>query len=120
MPLGEGTIYFRALVARAAELMQPQVHIYCKPITARPPVVLPVYTDEFWSKWFPGARSRDLARFEALAKRGRPWNKPHLMADLPETRDRYLDALKLQQMEHMRQSLVYCRKELNLGVRWRA
>ncbi len=120
VPLGEGTVDFKALVARAAEIMAPQVHIYCKPITARPPVVLPVYSDEFWTKWFPGARSRDLARFEALAKRGRPWNKPHLMADLPEVRDKYMDALKIQQMAHMEQSLQYCRKELNLGVRWRA
>ena len=106
--------------ALPAEIMAPQVHIYCKPITARPPVVLPVYSDEFWTKWFPGARSRDLARFETLAKRGRPWNKPHLMADLPEVRDKYMDALKIQQMAHMEQSLQYCRKELNLGVRWRA
>ncbi len=119
VPLGEGTIDFKALVAKAAELMPPQVHIYCKPITARPPVVLPVYADEFWTKWFPGARSRDLARFEALARRGRPWNKPHVMADLPEVRDRYMAALKVQQMDHMRQSLTYCRKDLNLGVAWR-
>ena len=119
VPLGEGTVDFKSLVARAAELMPTQVHIYCKPITARPPVVLPVYSDEFWTKWFPGARSRDLARFETLARRGRPWNKPHVMGDLPEARDRYMDALKVQQMAHMEQSLAYCRKDLNLGVRWR-
>jgi len=119
VPLGEGTIDFKALVARAATLMRPDVHIYCKPITARPAVVLPVYTEEFWTKWFPGGRSRDLARFAALARRGRPWNKPHLMADLPEVRDRYMDGLKIQQMAHMEQSLAYCRKDLNLGVRWR-
>ena len=119
VPLGEGTVDFKVLVARAAELMSPNVHIYCKPITARPPVVLPVHSDEFWTKWFPGARSRDLARFEALARRGRPWNKPHVMADLPEVRDRYMDALKVQQMAHMEQSLAYCRKDLDLGVRWR-
>ena len=118
VPLGEGTIDFKALIARAAQLM-PQVFVYCKPITARPPVVLPVYSDEFWTKWFPDARARDLARFEALARRGRPWNKPHLMADLPEVRDRYMDALKIQQMAHMEQSLAYCRNDLNLGVRWR-
>ena len=82
-------------------------------------MVIPVYSDEFWTKWFPGARSRDLARFEALARRGRPWDKPHLMADTPELRDRYMDALKLQQMAHMEQSLAYCRKVLDLGVRWR-
>jgi sugar phosphate isomerase/epimerase len=119
VPLGEGTIDFKALVARAAEIMPP-VYIYCKPITARPAVVIPVYSDEFWTKWFPGARSRDLARFLALARRGRAWDKPHLMADTAELRDRYLDALKIQQMAHMEQSLAYCRKVLDLGVKWRS
>jgi hypothetical protein len=82
-------------------------------------VVIPVYSDEFWSKWFPRARARDLGRFLALARRGRPYDKPHLMADLPEVRDRYMDALKIQQMDHMEKSLAYCRNELDLGVKWR-
>ncbi len=98
----------------------PPVHIYCKPITARPPVVLPVYTDEFWTKWFPRGRSRDLARFLALARRGRPYDKPFIAADVAEVRERYMDALKIQQREHMRVSLDYCRKTLDLGIRWRA
>ena len=119
VPLGEGTVDFKALVALATELLPPDVHIYCKPITARPPVVLPVYTEEFWRKWFPGGRTQDFVRFEAMAKRGQPWNKPHLMADVEGVRDRYMDGLKLQQLEHMTQSLAYCRKELDLGVRWR-
>jgi sugar phosphate isomerase/epimerase len=119
VPLGEGTNDFKAIVARAAQLVPENVFIYCKPITARPAVVIPVYNDEFWTKWFPGARSRDLARFEALAKRGQPWDKPHVMADLPEVRERYMPALKIQQMAHMEQSLEYCRKTLDLGVRWR-
>ncbi|MDX1983990.1 MAG: TIM barrel protein [Bryobacteraceae bacterium] len=118
VPLGEGTVDFKAIVARAAEIM-PQVHIYCKPITARPAVVLPVYSDEFWTKWFPRARSRDLGRFLDLARRGKPWDKPHLMADVNGVRDRYIDGLKVQQMDHMRSSLEYCRKTLDLGVRWR-
>jgi len=116
VPLGEGTVDFKALVARAAEILPP-VFIYCKPITARPPVVIPVYSDEFWTKWFPRARSRDLGRFLALARRGRPYDKPHIMADLPEVRDRYMDALKVQQLDHMERSLAYCRKSLGLGVR---
>lgn len=116
VPLGQGTVDFKALVARAAEILPP-VSIYCKPITARPPVVIPVYSEEFWSKWFPGGRSRDLARFLALARRGRPWDQPHLTADVPGVRDRYMDALKVQQMEHMEQSLAYCRDVLRLGVR---
>jgi hypothetical protein len=38
------------------------------------------------------------------------------VADL---RDRYMDALKTQQLEHMERSLDYCRATLDLGVRWR-
>lgn len=116
VPLGEGTVDFPALVARAAQIL-PKVHIYCKPITARPPVVLPVYSEEFWTKWFPRGRSRDLGRFLALARKGRPWVKPHLMADLPGVRDRYMEGLKVQQLEHMEQSLRYCREVLRLGTR---
>lgn len=119
VPLGEGTVDFKALVARAAEIL-PQVHIYCKPITGRPPVVLPVYSDEFWTKWFPRGRSRDLERFIALAKRGRAYEKPQITADDPTLRGRYMDALKRQQLEHMERSLDYCRKQLDLGIRWRA
>lgn len=119
VPLGEGTIDFKAIVARASEIL-PQVYIYCKPITARPPVVLPVYSDEFWNKWFPRGRSRDLGRFLALARRGRPYDKPHIEADLPNVRKKYMDALKVQQLEHMERSLDYCRNVLALGVRTRA
>jgi hypothetical protein len=32
-----------------------------------------------------------MQRSEILAKRRRPRNKPHLMANLPEVRDRYLE-----------------------------
>jgi hypothetical protein len=42
------------------------------------------------------------------------------MADLPELRDRYMDALKIQQLDHMERSLNYCRKQLDLGLKWRA
>lgn len=119
VPLGEGTVDFRALVARAAEIL-PQVRIYCKPITARPPVVVPVYSGEFWDKWFPRARAAEFSRFAALAKQGRAYDQPHVTADIAGMRDRYMDALKVQQMEHMDRSLTYCRKTLDLGVRWRS
>lgn len=119
VPLGEGTHDFKAIVARAAELVPSNVRIYCKPITARPPTVIPVYDPAFWNKWFPRARSRDLARFLTLARRGRPYDKPHLLADVPGDRDRFMDSLKVQQLDHMQRSLDYCRKSLDLGVRWR-
>jgi sugar phosphate isomerase/epimerase len=119
VPLGEGTVDFKALVARAAEILPVAVRAYCKPITARPPVVLPVYSEEWWGKWFPRARARDLGRFLGLARRGRPYDKPHLTADVADLRERYMDALKAQQLEHMERSLDYCRTALDLGVRWR-
>ncbi|MFN7999267.1 MAG: TIM barrel protein [Bryobacteraceae bacterium] len=119
VPLGEGTNDFHALLARAAEIL-PQVAVYCKPITGRPPDLVRVYSWEFWDKWFPRARSRDLSRFLALARRGRPYAKAQIVADTPELRERYMDALKVQQMEHMQRSLEYCRKSLDLGIRWRA
>ena len=119
VPLGEGSVDFKAIVAHAASILPQGVHIYCKPITARPAVILPVYSEEFWNRWFPRGRSRDFARFVALARQGRPFDKPHIMADLPQVRDRYIEALKRQQLEHMEASLQYCRKALDLGIRWR-
>jgi len=116
VPLGEGTIDFKAIVARASELL-PNVHIYCKPITARPAVVIPVYSEEFWTKWFPRGRSRDLGRFLALARNGRPYDKPHVEADVNGAREKYMDALKVQQLDHMERSLDYCRKTLGLGTK---
>jgi sugar phosphate isomerase/epimerase len=119
VPLGEGTVDFKAIVARASELIPANVYIYCKPITGRPPEILPVYKTEFWKKWFPRARSADLSRFLALARRGHPYEKGQVTADTPELRERYMDALKRQQLEHMERSLQYCRKGLDLGSRWR-
>lgn len=119
VPLGEGTVDFKALVARAAEIL-PEVYIYCKPITARPPVTIPVYSDEFWSKWFPRGRSKDLSRFLALARHGKPYDKLEVAEDDPRFSAKFMDALKVQQVEHMERSLAYCRKDLDLGIRWRA
>lgn len=119
VPLGEGTVDFKVLVARAAEVL-PDVYVYCKPITARPPAVIPVYSDVFWSKWFPHGRSRDLARFIRLAKQGKPYDKAQVVEDVEGGRNQFMEALKIQQLEHMERSLNYCRKTLGLGVRWRA
>jgi sugar phosphate isomerase/epimerase len=120
VPLGEGTNDFKAIVARAAEILSPSVYIYCKPITARPPVTLPIYSNEFWTKYFPRARSRDLSRFLALAKRGKPYDQPHVMEDVNGQREKYMEALKIQQLDHMERSLKYCKNTLDLGQRWRA
>jgi 3-oxoisoapionate decarboxylase len=119
VPLGEGTVDFKKIVAKAAEIM-PNVSIYCKPITARPPVVIPVYSDEFWTKWFPKGRSRDFERFVRLAKLGHAYERAQVVEDTTEGREIYMSALKIQQIEHMERSLNYCRKSLDLGIRWRS
>ena len=119
VPLGEGSLDFKMLVERAAQIIPAGVYIYCKPITARPPVVLPIYSDEYWTKWFPKGRSRDLGRFIALAKQGRSYDKSHVTADVGDAREKYMGALKPQQMEHMERSLAYCKTVLDLGVKWR-
>jgi hypothetical protein len=41
------------------------------------------------------------------------------MEDVNGQREKYMDALKIQQMDHMARSLDYCRKSLDLGSRWR-
>jgi len=124
VPLGEGTPDFKKIVARARELMQPNVYIYCKPITARPPVVLPITSSakdaQEWWDLFPRARAKDMSRFLALAKKGRPYQKAMVVEDVPGRPEAYTEALKFQQIEHMERSLAYCRKELGLGVRWRS
>lgn len=116
VPLGEGTVDFKAIVNRAAELIPAGTYIHCKPITARPPVILKVYSDE-WTKWFPRGRAKDLTRFIQLAKSGQPYDAPHLTADVPKLREKYMEALKAQQLDHMQRSLEYCRKELKLGTK---
>lgn len=117
VPLGEGTHDFKAIVARAAELVPANVRIYCKPITARPPDHHPCLRSGLLEQVVPRcARSRDLARFLTLARRGRPYDKPHLLADVAGDRERFMDALKVQQLDHMQRSLDYCRKTLDLRV----
>jgi hypothetical protein len=94
--------------------------VYCKPITARPPGVIPVYSDEFFGKWFPRGRSKDFERFVKLAKSGKAYDKAQVVEDVTGGREKYMDALKIQQLDHMERSLEYCRKTLDLGRRWRA
>ena len=71
VPLGEGVVDFKAIVAKAAEICPP-VPVYIKPITGRPPVILPVWDPAYMQK-YRDVRAQDLARFLALAKKGRPY-----------------------------------------------
>jgi 3-oxoisoapionate decarboxylase len=120
VPLGEGIIDFKAILARARQLC-PKVHVYIKPITGRPPQVLPIYDQAFW-KMYPRARAADLARFLALAKSGHPYENHMVVEDLAgrQTPAPFVEAIKFQQRDHLERSVEYARKALDLGVRWRS
>jgi len=120
VPLGEGVVDFHEIIAKARELC-PDVCVYAKPITGRPAQVLPYLEQDFW-KTFPKARSRDLARFLSLAKKGVPYDKPIVNEDLLGRKlpDYLIPAIQRQQRDHMERSLRYAKEQLGLGVRWQA
>lgn len=119
VPLGEGVVDFRKIVARAREICPP-IAVYNKPITGRPPQLLPIYDPEFMKGW-NDMRGVDLARFIALARQGRPYEGRMVVEDVPgKTPEPIAAALRYQQRDHMERGLEYARKTLDLGVRWRA
>lgn len=117
VPLGEGTIDFRQVMAKVKECCPP-VYVYIKPITGRPPQVLPVWDTEFW-KMYPKARAGDFARFLALARKGQPYERHMVIEDLAgrKTPPQFLAAIQYQQREHLERSVAYARKVLGLGIR---
>jgi sugar phosphate isomerase/epimerase len=119
VPLGEGTVDFKPILARARDLC-PDVYVYIKPITGRPPQVIPYLDPSYW-KLFPKARAADLARFLALAQTGQPYEGPVVIEDLQgrPTPEHFREAIRFQQKDHLERSIRYARKELDLGVRWR-
>lgn len=119
VPLGEGVVDFRQIVAKVREVCPP-VHIYIKPITGRPPAILPYLNPAFMAR-YGDMRAGDLARFLALAKAGHPYDKPMVIEDVPGNAipEPYATALQYQQKEHMERSIGYAKKVLDLGVRWK-
>jgi sugar phosphate isomerase/epimerase len=119
VPLGEGVVDFKRFIARLREIANP-VHVYIKPITGRPPQILPYLEPSFWQT-YPKARASEFARFVALAKNGRPYESHMVIEDLPgrQTPEHFLPAIQYQQREHMERSVDYARKVLDLGIRWR-
>lgn len=119
VPLGEGVVDFRAIVARAREILPP-LSVYIKPITGRPPEVLPAADAAFWKKW-EDKRASSFARFLALAKSGHPYERDMVIEDVAgkTNKPEFRAALEYQQREHMERSVEYGKKALDLGVRWR-
>lgn len=120
VPLGEGTVDFQQIVAKAREVC-PKVYVYVKPITGRPPQVLAYLDQAFW-RAYPKARAADLARFLALAKSGAPYEGHVVIEDLQgrQIPDHFRAAIQYQQREHMERSVEYAKKTLGLGRRWKS
>ena len=120
VPLGEGAVDFRTFVERL-HAVRPNIYVYIKPITGRPPQLIPYLEPDLW-KNYPEARASDFARFLALAKRGQPYDRPMVIEDLPgrKTPEAFIPAIQYQQREHMERSVDYAKKSLDLGRRWRS
>src|SRR5262249_15160769 len=118
VPLGEGVVDFKQIIAKAREVCPP-IAVYNKPITGRPPTHLPIYDPAFMKGW-ADMRAADLARFLALAKRGHPYEGHMVIEDVPgRTPEAIAAALQYQQRDHMVRGLEYARKTLDLGNKWR-
>jgi len=116
VPLGEGVVDFKRIIARAREVCPP-ITVYNKPITGRPPQLLPIYEPGFMKNW-RDMKAADLARFIVLAKQGHPHEGPMVIEDIPgQTPPPIAAALQYQQRDHMERGVEYARKVLGLGVR---
>jgi sugar phosphate isomerase/epimerase len=120
VPMGEGVVDFPALVERARQLC-PNVNVFIKPITGRPPQVLPYLEPGFW-KSYPEMRAGDLAKFLALARAGKPYEGHMVIEDLPgkPVPEHFLAAVQFQQKDHVERGVEYGKRVLNLGVKWRS
>jgi sugar phosphate isomerase/epimerase len=119
VPLGEGCIDFHEVLATVAKLCpNPDVNVHIKPITGRMPTILPIYRADYW-KTYRDARASDLARFLALAKNGKPYDKYMLIEDAPGKPAELTSLIQAQQKEHLERSIQYAKSELALGRRWK-
>jgi sugar phosphate isomerase/epimerase len=118
VPLGEGVVDFKAILSKAREICPP-LAVFIKPITGRPPAILPAWDPEFMKK-YTDLRAADFARFLALAKKGGPYERHMVIEDVPgKAAEPLTAALTYQQREHMERGVEYGKKVLDLGVRWR-
>jgi sugar phosphate isomerase/epimerase len=98
--MGEGSVDFQKYIARFAELC-PGVPVHIETISGFPREI-PYYKKDFWKIW-PKARAQDLAKFVALAKKGKA---------IPRHDDG-----KDYQLDQIEKSIRYCRETLGLGLK---
>lgn len=107
--MGDGTVDLKAYFTRFAELC-PNVPVHIETISGFNREIA-YLKDDFWKVW-PKAKAKDLARFVALARKGQarePWKAP-------EGQDRKMAEQEYQKRE-IEKSLLYCKRELGLGLK---
>jgi hypothetical protein len=107
--MGDGIVDWKAYFDRFEKLC-PGVPVHIETISGFNREI-PYLKPEFWSAW-PKARAVDLARFVALARRG----KPREPWKAPEGKDRKLADQEHQKSE-IERSLRYCKDVLGLGLK---
>ena len=98
----------------------PPVYVYIKPITGRPPSVIPYLSRRFGK----GTRKpgRPILRASwRWRKPGRPYEGHMVIEDLPgrKTPEPFIAAVQFQQRSIWSGAWSTARKVLDLGVRWR-
>ena len=115
--LGDGNSIDFAKFLPLYQKLCPKAAMQLEIITGRPPDVLPYLEDDFW-KAFPKMPAQEFARFVALAKKGGPFMGNMLIAS-GKTPPVIAEALKEQQRVDLERSLVYAKKTLGAGIRWK-
>lgn len=106
---GDGLLDWKNFAARWAQLC-PQVPMMIETISGGPRTFA-YKKPEFWPHY--DKRPDKLAKFEALARRGKPIVAPQPPSD-PKERTAFQQA---QQKAELEKSIAYLRKEIGLGVR---
>lgn len=112
--MGHGSTDWKAYVARYREIC-PSCPFVLEIISYKWGHEMAYLDESFWEQ-FPRARARELARFVALARRGKPFVLPPGRPAGPGSRE----LEQAQQRWDLEQSLAYCRDVLGLGVKGRS
>jgi sugar phosphate isomerase/epimerase len=105
--MGDGVVDFKAYMDRWMALC-PHAPVHIETISGFPREFPFLKKDgDFWKAW-PQARAKDLAKFIALAKKGKPI-PPHRSADAAAEQE--------YQKAELERSLKYCKEVLGLGLK---
>lgn len=113
--LGDGSVDFKAIVARYKELC-PDASFQLEIITGRPPETLPYLDPKFWAT-FGGMPAAEFASFVSLTKTGRPFSGRMVIEDAEGKKldPVFRDVLVYQQRYDLERSFSYAKQVLGMG-----